>query len=85
MINKRAIERALKECAFDPKKTGPLAVVLDVNNTDYYLNRSIELIKEALIYPERYDENIKRTIQLLIWSKIKEGGKAATEDARQNH
>lgn len=44
---KTQISKILNDCKFNPKLDGPLKVISDVGNTDYYMNRAVEFITEA--------------------------------------
>jgi hypothetical protein len=46
-VNKTQLQRILRESVFDPNEPGPLKVISDVGNVDYYRNRSIELISDG--------------------------------------
>lgn len=49
MINATQIRKVLSSAAFNPKdKSGPLAIIVDVDNSDYYMRRATELIREGL-------------------------------------
>lgn len=45
--SKTAIKKILMESAFDPRKPGPMKVIADIRNHDYYKLRAIELIHEG--------------------------------------
>ena len=48
VITKRGITATLRESAFTPSTPGPLKVIIDVGNIDYYITRAIELCTLAL-------------------------------------
>ena len=50
-MNKRQIAKALREAIFTPGKPGPLKIIADVGNADYYINRSIEFLTLSLESP----------------------------------
>jgi len=77
-MNKRQINKALRDCSFNPNERGPMRVVIDVNDPHYFLNRAIEAIKSSdLRYsPVRglrlFDTNqLTFAIKLLILAKLK--------------
>jgi len=43
------IRKVLQRCRFDPKKIGPLSVIIEAHDTDprYLESRAIEMIREA--------------------------------------
>ncbi len=47
-MNKRQIAKALREAVFTPGKPGPLQIISDVGNVDYYINRSREFLTLSL-------------------------------------
>jgi len=68
----------LRKCFFNPNKLGPLKIISDIGNADYYEQRAIEFIKEAPLCHgkatisqtfkealENYDDKIIKAIQLL--------------------
>ena len=44
---KSLISKILNTCKFNPRVPGPLRIISDVGNTDYYMNRAIEFIEGA--------------------------------------
>ncbi len=77
MITYTDIKNFLKLCIFNPRKSGPLTIIADIGNPNYYETRAIELIKEAQILEMRlgsnlpyYDESIIKAIQLLALARI---------------
>jgi len=72
------ISAFLRKCFFNPRKPGPLNIISDIGNAEYYEMRAIEYVKEApLCYCkatipqtfeealESYDDKIIKAIQLL--------------------
>lgn len=47
-MNQRQIQSKLKESVFAPSKPGPLKIIADVWNSDYYINRAIEMLAVSL-------------------------------------
>lgn len=45
--SKTAIKKILSECAFDPRKCGPMKVIADVGYPTYYATRAIEMLTET--------------------------------------
>lgn len=43
----KKIKQILSESAFDPNQPGPLKVITDLQNAEYYRMRAIELIREG--------------------------------------
>lgn len=48
VITRQKIARTLRESVFTPTTPGPLKVIIDVGDTDYYVKRAIELCTAAL-------------------------------------
>lgn len=47
-MNKTQIAKALREAVFAPSKQGPLKVIADVGNLDYYIRRAVESLTLSL-------------------------------------
>lgn len=47
-MNKTQIAKALREAVFAPSKQGPLKVIADVGNLDYYIRRAMESLLLSL-------------------------------------
>jgi hypothetical protein len=68
----------LAKCRFNPRNPGPLSIIADTNNPNYYELRVIELIKEINlngsfnndpVWFEKYETNIIKAIQLLVLAR----------------
>ncbi len=46
-MNKTQISKKLKDSVFAPNKPGPLKIIADVGNADYYITRAIELLRRS--------------------------------------
>jgi hypothetical protein len=46
-ITYTSISRFIKSCIFNPRLNGPLKIISEIDNPDYYENRAIEFIREA--------------------------------------
>ncbi len=75
-ITYTSIKSFLNKCVFNPKKPGPLSIISDIGNPDYYERRATEYIKEAGILETRlrsnlpyYDDKIIKAIQLLCLAR----------------
>lgn len=44
MLNAKKIRKALTDCAFNPRASGPLKVLAEVGNPDYWVRRALEEI-----------------------------------------
>lgn len=60
VITKQKIASTLQESVFTPTTPGPLRVIIDVGDIDYYIKRSIEL----LLLASRSDSG-KQKLELL--------------------
>ncbi len=78
IVTVKAIQKFLSDCRFNPNEHGPLKIILESGNPDYYETRAIELIYEAksvvsksntqLFLLEEYEDKIRKAIQLLTLS-----------------
>jgi hypothetical protein len=73
----------LRKCFFNPRKLGPLTIISDIGNSEYYEMRAVEFIKEApwnmidgstvkdtmINHLEKYDDKIIKAIQLLVLAR----------------
>jgi hypothetical protein len=73
----------LRKCFFNPRKLGPLTIISDIGNAEYYEMRAVEFIKEApnntfiggtlkeamINSLEKYDDKIIKAIQLLVLAR----------------
>jgi len=67
-VSKTQIVKILNDCKFNPRKPGPLKVIADVGNTDYYCRRAIEFIKDAKqeeLHPGDKENYLTNAIALL--------------------
>ena len=73
------IRKMLKEAAFNPKESGPMKVLADMQDPHYYEVKAIELIMEAKAIRmhqkwwrnnTRYHEALNQAIQLLALARI---------------
>lgn len=58
-----SIKKALNDCTFNPRIPGPMKVLADMNNPEYCVLKTIELLNQS-------HENITQCIQLLILAKV---------------
>jgi hypothetical protein len=66
--SKTAIIKILRECVFDPREPGPMKIIADVGNQEYFITRAIELLsteKQLLIQDE-----LIQAIRLLVLAKM---------------
>lgn len=73
----------LRRCFFNPNKPGPLSIIADIGNPNYYEMRAIEFIKEApecyikeqtiaaqtKLAMQEYDDKIIKAIKLLVLAR----------------
>lgn len=59
------IRKQLSSLAFDPRKPGPMAVITDVADLQYFRGRALELIHESYADPKK----LGPAIQLLVYTK----------------
>jgi len=68
-ITKRNLAAVLRESVFSPSVPGPLKVIVDVESTDYYVRRAIEMCTR---YLDEFanPESLTRAISLLALAKL---------------
>ncbi len=48
--SKTAIAKCLREAVFNPREHGPLRVIADTGNPEYYVTRAVEFLQTAKLY-----------------------------------
>lgn len=86
-MNKRQIIKALTTAAFTPGKSGPLKVIADVGNINYYIRRAIEFTTLSLTALTR-EQRIKyfdNALGMIALAKVKtqEGEKIKLPPSRE--
>ena len=69
------IRQSLKSCQFNPKTPGPMKVIADIGNKDYYLVRALECITAAKgtgVGRRLSKEHTTKAIQLLALALVTE-------------
>ena len=75
MVTKKAIQKILSECSFDPKKNSSFSFVLRMGNSAYTEMKATECIEEARqalmsgVY-QTYVDKINQSITLLAIARI---------------
>ena len=71
-MNKRQIATALREAVFTPGKPGPLKIISDVGNPDYYIKRSIEFLARSLESPTQEQKTyyLNMALSLIALAKV---------------
>ena len=72
-MNKSQIARALREAVFTPNKLGPMKIIADVGNTNYYVRRATEFLTLSLTALTR-DQRVKyfdSALGLIALAKVK--------------
>ena len=71
-MTKRDIARILRESVFNCKDaTGLMRTILDVDDTDYYINRAIECVKVAQITSDPNTMNEQLTLAISLLALVK--------------
>jgi len=64
------IREQLKKVVFNPKKPGPMKIIADMDDANYFEMRAIELIQEArairIAEADGYDQTIIKAMQLMV-------------------
>lgn len=66
-VTKRKLQAILKESVFTPSEPGPLKIIAEVGDKNYYVQRSIELCKMFLEDPGL--DYLTQAISLLALAK----------------
>jgi hypothetical protein len=53
----KQLTEVLKKVRFNPNKSGPMKIVAEVDNTEYWQMRAVELIRESLSIREEADNS----------------------------
>jgi len=66
------IRKVLREMAFNPKKPGPMKIITDQRNQQYWTHRAMEAIQMSLVTAdhEDYQNQLTMSIRLLTLCKI---------------
>lgn len=73
--SKTELRRHLRDCLFDPRKPGPMQVIADTGNEEYYENRAKECVSQFAETSHEKSDNIRMAIGLLLLSLAKRNGK----------
>lgn len=72
-MSERELKRLLNESSFNPRETtGPIKVILDSGNVNYYMSRAIEFIMQAQLEKngENYHSCLRKAISLLAMARM---------------
>lgn len=70
-LSKKLINLVLSSCKFDPNLPGPMKIVIDVGDSEYYKKRAVELIRSTIgLDCEKSQVDLTQAIQLLILAKL---------------
>jgi len=73
-ISATEVKKVLADAAINPRKDGPLSIILSVNNKEYYKNRALEFIME---------DNLVSAISLLAMAEaLNRGPQETTKRSR---
>lgn len=72
-MTKNQISAALREATFNPNKLGPLKVIADVGDIDYYIRRAIEFLILSLsaFTSEQQLHYLNTALSLVALAKVK--------------
>ena len=74
-MNKTQISKKLRDSTFAPNKPGPLKIIADVGNSDYYIKRAIEMLRHSEIQGEvRKRESRIDAISLIAFARVLDEG-----------
>lgn len=71
-MNQRQIAHALQSAVFAPGKPGPMKIIADVGNFDFYVRRVQELLTRVLDAPtaDQRDNLLTMSLSVLALAKI---------------
>ncbi len=72
-MNKTQISKELKEAVFAPGKPGPMKIIVDVGDSDYYIRRAKEFLDQTLdgTYDRaEYQEILTKALSLIALAKV---------------
>ena len=71
-MNKRQIAAALREAVFTPGKRGPLQVIADVGDVDYYIRRAAEFLTLSLtaLTEDQCFKYLNNALSLIALAKV---------------
>ncbi len=67
-MTQRQISRLLAESGFNPKKPGPMKIISEIDNIDYYRGKAIELINTSILSNKPHD-CLRDAISVLILAR----------------
>lgn len=72
MATQRQIAAALRDAVFAPGKPGPMKVIADVGNFDYYIRRAQELLINVHCAPtaDQRDHYLQHVLSVLALAKV---------------
>lgn len=81
-ITKRKIDAALREASFDPSAASTMRVILDVDDTAYFIMRAKEFLNLALGSLSRFNQVVHLTsaLQLIAVAKARNAEENYTID-----
>ena len=65
------LRKAMQKCVFDPREPGPMSLILDVDNPEYWERRAIEQLNEIHKFNADPEEKLICAISLLLASLVK--------------
>ena len=75
MTTKRKIAAALQSATFAPGRPGPMKVISDVGNIDYYIRRAQEFLTLSLtaLTTDQRDYYLTTALSVLALAKVENG------------
>lgn len=64
-VNASRIKAVYRSCVFTPAKPGPMKIIADVGDPQYYIQRSAEILELQIQSPEKDTEELRKAIGLL--------------------
>jgi len=65
-ITKKQIDKAIRKASFTPSRLGPIKIILDVGNMDYYIKRAQEYLILASRSPTKEQRDAYLTLALQL-------------------
>lgn len=71
--SKKMLQAEARDCIFDPRAVGPMKIIADTDNLDYFKGRAIECINRSQIENPKKELQMAVGLLLLALAKVKNG------------
>ena len=83
--SKTSLAQEAKQCVFDPRANGPMKIIADTGNADYYETRAVEAIYQSKLCHDNESciEQLRQAVGLLLLSINKRVQSGQSSQERQ--